>query len=94
MSGGYTGPGASHWDHYGHGTGEGVSWPAGDRTHQSLDFFLRAAAASASCGVEGGSVYPQFPAPVAAVVRIIHIFQRNYSPALTRVYFIFSAPAD
>ena len=37
---------ASHWDHYGHGTGEGVSWPAGDCTHKSLDFFLRAAAAS------------------------------------------------
>lgn len=46
VSGGYTGPEHHTGIIMDTGTGEGVSWPAGDCTHQSLDFFLRAAAAS------------------------------------------------
>lgn len=46
VSGGYTGPEHHTGIIMDTGTGEGVSWPAGDCTHKSLDFFLRAAAAS------------------------------------------------
>ena len=80
------------------GTGEGVSWPAGDCTHQSLDFF--SSCCSSQCRVEGGSVYPRGDYKVSSrphlplLWGLFIIFQRNYSPALTRVYFIFSAPAD
>ena len=89
---------ASHWDHYGHGDRGGcqlASWGL----HSPVIGFL-SSCCSSQCRVEGGSVYPRGDYKVSSRPQLpllwglFIFFQRNYSPVLTRVYFIFSAPAD